>query len=93
MRIIGHIEHPDLKITIFKADNRTSVKFENEGYEQTYKLGIDDRMSDAEAVRRWIDAEFLAGVAEQFQAMHSRRLGAYRRAFPPEPNATFEEII
>ena len=43
MRIIGQIEHPDLKITVFKSDNRISVKFENEGYEQIFKLGADER--------------------------------------------------
>ena len=34
MRILGYLEHPTLKITVFKMDNRISVKFENSLYEQ-----------------------------------------------------------
>ena len=93
MRIIGHIEHPDIKITVFKSDNRVSIKFENEGYEQTYKLGTDERSSTVEGVRQWVDAGFVADVLKQLQAMHHSRLGAYRRAFPPEADMAFEEII
>lgn len=93
MRIIGQIEHPDLKITVFKSDNRISVKFENEGYEQTYKLGTDERSSSLEAVRQWVDAGFIAEVLHQMQAMHRSRLAAFVRAFPAPVDSPFEEII
>ena len=32
MRIVGDIEHPRLKITVFKNDGRFSLKFENGKY-------------------------------------------------------------
>ena len=93
MRIIGHIEHPHLKITVFKMDNRLSVKFENAGYEQTYKLGLDERLESFEDVQKLVDAAFTAQVLAQFQQMHQTRIAAYARAFPVDNQAFFEEII
>lgn len=93
MRIIGHIEHPHLKITVFKMDNRVSVKFENTQYEQTFKLGDDDRFSSMEAIQKWADAAFLEQVLDHFRQMHLAKISAVARAFPPEGDTVFEEII
>lgn len=93
MRIIGHIEHPVLKITVFRSDNRISVKFENEGYEQTYKLGADERLNDLESIRKWIDFQLLEEILERMRQMHRGKLGALLRAFPPDGPPEFEEII
>lgn len=93
MRIIGQIEHPDLKITVFKSDNRISVKFENEGYEQIFKLGTDERLNDVESIRNWADPVFLEEVLMRMQQMHRSRLSALVRAFPTEMTSEFEEII
>ena len=93
MRAIGHIDHPDLKITVFKSDERISVKFENEGSEQTFKLGTDERVNTLEAVRQWVDSTLLQDIMTQFQAMHRCRLAAFLRAFPAEADMGFEEII
>ncbi len=93
MRIIGQIEHPTLKITVFKMNERISVKFENEGYEQTFKLGQDDRLATLEGVRHWVDAILLEQVQITFQHLHHARLAALDRAFPPAQAIIFEEII
>ena len=93
MRIIGQIEHPSLKITVFKMNERISVKFENEGYEQTFKLGQDDRLARLESVQQWVDAGMLEQVQITFQQMHRTRLAALDRAFPPAETPVFEEII
>lgn len=93
MRIIGEIEHPSLKITVFKMNERLSVKFENEGYEQTFKLGQDDRLASLEGVRLWVDPALLEQVQNTFQHMHRNRLSALDRAFPPAQGIVFEEII
>lgn len=93
MRIIGQIDHPVLKITVFRSDNRISVKFENEGYEQTYKLGADERLSDVESIRKWADPLLLDEILERMQQMHRGKLGALLRAFPPDGSAEFEDII
>ena len=93
MRVIGDIPHPHLKITVFKTGERLSLKFENEGYEQTYKFGVDERVSNLAAVQRLVDADFLEAVLQQMQAMHQVRMAAFARVFPPAEGADFEEII
>lgn len=93
MRIIGTIDHPVLKITVFKMDNRLSVKFENALYEQTYKFGQDDRVSNLEAVQQLVDAAFIGEVQQQMQAMHRNRLSAMAKHFPVAEEQPFEEII
>jgi len=93
MRIIGQIEHPQLKITVFKMDNKISVKFENSQYEQTFKLGEDERLAGMEGVEHLIDAQFMEQVQSNFRAMHQIRLTGYARAFPQQHEADFEAII
>ncbi len=93
MRIIGQIDHPTLKISVFKNDNRTFLKFENGVSEITYKLGDDDRFKTTEAIQQIVDAPLLDAVNDQFRAMHTARLAAIARAFPAENTAEFETII
>ncbi|MBK7870450.1 MAG: hypothetical protein IPJ74_07085 [Saprospiraceae bacterium] len=52
MRIIGYIEHPVLKITVFKMDNKISIKFESGLYEQTYKFRSGDTISNLGDVKK-----------------------------------------
>lgn len=92
MRIIGNIEHPILKISVFKADNRVSVKFETALYEQTFKLGDDERFASIEAVKEWVDAQLLEDVLAGFRQMHAARLSVEKRKFPATEEH-FEEII
>lgn len=94
MRVIDSIPHPQMKITVFRMENRVSVKFENEGYEQTFKFGDDERFNLPEAVRRWADDGVFDRVLEGFRHMHGTRLAADSRAFPSEAGSLeFEEII
>ncbi|MBP6827357.1 MAG: hypothetical protein KA165_12415 [Saprospiraceae bacterium] len=93
MRIIGHIEHPDIKITVFKMDNRVSVKFENTLYEQTFKLGMDERTASMEAIQKLIDARFTDQVSDIFRQMHQTRIAGFKRAFPAGEDTGLEEII
>lgn len=93
MRIVGQIDHPSLKISIFKNDGRSFVKFETSLYEQTYKLGDDERFSTVEGVQKWVDDLLLEKVMETFRFMHSTRLEAMARQFPAPFEGSFEVII
>lgn len=94
MRVIGYVEHPAFKISIFKNDGRISVKFENEQYEQTFKLGEDERFASVENVQKWVDQELIDKVSAGFRLMHEARLQATGRAFPSAMALpVFEEII
>ena len=44
MRVIGNIDHPILKITAFKMDNKLSIKFESGLFEQTYKFRESEQL-------------------------------------------------
>ena len=93
MRAIGQIEHPNLKITVFKNEGRTSVKFETPLYEQTFKLGDDDRFSSLEGIQALVDRYMIERVLEGFRFMHGIRLEALNRTFPANSSEMFEEII
>lgn len=74
MRILGYVEHPVYKITVFKMDNRVVLKLENERYEQVYKLGDDERLGTLQQVKALIDTPFLERVTQVFQLMHQNRM-------------------
>lgn len=93
MRIIGTIPHPTLRISVFKNDNRLSVKFENPQYEITYKLGEDERFRTADDVAAWIDAPLLEQVEMTFRQMHQARLEALSRHFTAGKQEEFDHII
>jgi hypothetical protein len=93
MRIIGYIEHPILKITIFKMDNKISVKLESGLYEQTYKFRDSEHIQGVEGVKKLVDADFCKEVLQLFNQMHSIQNQAFTRTFPQQDDVEFEEII
>jgi hypothetical protein len=92
MRIIGNIEHPVFKITVFKHDNRVSVKLESGLYEQTYKFRDGEGIDKAEDVEKLLDAPFLESVEGMLSMMHSARIHALNRQHA-QSEESFEEII
>lgn len=93
MRIIGHIEHPVLKITIFKMDNKLSVKFESGQFEQTYKFRESEELSDFESMQKLVDEHFTEFVMEELERMHRAKNAALGRFLPKAGAQGFEEII
>lgn len=93
MRIIGYIEHPNLKITIFKMNNRLSVKFESGLYEETYKFRESEEISSLEHIKKIVDADFLCIVERNLAAMHQTKMAALSRYLPAEEEEEFAEII
>lgn len=69
MRIAGEIKHPEWKITLFKMDNRFSVKFEQGQLEQTYKFRSGDFIQSVHDVRKLITPDFIEKVGEVFAQM------------------------
>ncbi len=92
MRIEGYLEHPILKITVFKMDNRFSVKFETRNYEQTYKLRMGNGMDTFENVKKWVDDEMKENVLSHFNLMHQLSLQQYLKMEPSDEDE-FEDII
>lgn len=93
MRIVGYIEHPILKITVFKMDNKYSVKFESGLYEQTYKFRSGDAIERLEDIEKIVDSAFCEEVLQQLNAMHRIKNQAMARVLTPGETDEFEEII
>jgi hypothetical protein len=92
MRIIGSIDHPKYKITLFKTNDRFSVKFEDGVLEQSYRFRGEARLNHAADLRQLIDAAFLRDVAATFTRMHQQRRAVLQRQLPPE-ESEFDTII
>lgn len=69
MRIVGEINRPECKVTIFHWNERYLVKFEIGMYEQTYKID-EYEVADEEAVKALINEAFITKVMARFDAMH-----------------------
>ena len=93
MRIIGNIDHKDLKITVFKMDNKLSIKFESGLYEQTYKFRSGDQMESFEDVKAIVDDQFCAPVIEALNQMHKIKMDAIMRNQSLNMEEEFDEII
>ena len=93
MRIIGYVEHPSLKITLFKTESRLSIKFESGFYEQTYKFRVTEGLETAADLKKLVDADFMEAVNEQFAQLHQIKLQALSRHMPPKREDEFETII
>lgn len=92
MRIEGYIEHPNMKITVFKMDNRYSVKFETANYEQTYKLRTGGLFNSLADVQNWADDRFKHNVLEHFNTMHELAMTRNAELSQFDENE-FEKII
>lgn len=93
MRIVGDIQHPTLKITVFKNDNRFSVKFEDGHVEQTYKFDDGQGVESLPDVKRQIDAALLQKVEKGIEEMKIARLMTLKRNSLETESDEFEEII
>jgi hypothetical protein len=94
MRIIGYIEHPVLKISVFKMEHKFSVKFESGFAEQIYKFRQDDNIQHLKDIQNLIDEAFIQKVESILQIMHQERSDLLERKFPQTiDNESFEEII
>lgn len=68
MRVIGEIDHSEVKITIFHWNNKYLVKFERGLLEQTYKFSEFDVAGESE-IKEMIDEAFIKKVLERFAEM------------------------
>jgi hypothetical protein len=93
MRIIGNIEHPQFKVTVFRMDGRTTLKYESPLYEVSFKLGEDERFSNLEGVQKWAHSGLNERIAAIFQQMHQLFLETQVAAFPEDGAENFDEIV
>lgn len=93
MRIIGYIEHPQLKITVFKMNNKLSVKFESGLYEQTYKFRESEDLKNIEQMKHLVDNQLIIQVEQGLAQMHQIKNQALSRYLPPVEDNEFDTLI
>lgn len=86
MRVIGYIEHPTLKITVFETDTRYPVQFEIVGYAQIYRFRRGDQLANLGDVRKLIDSEFCNHVAAEMLRMRQGENQLWQRFEAKYPN-------
>jgi hypothetical protein len=93
MRVIGYIKHPQLKITVFKMEERFTLKFENELFEQAYKLRASEQIQSLEDIERLVDETFIQDVMQSMQNMNKNRLRGLSNMQTQSTDEGFETII
>jgi hypothetical protein len=93
MRILGEINHPTLKITVFKNDGKCSVKFEAGLLEQIYKFRDDERLQTFEDIQNIVDEVFIQKTEEILRGMLDARMQALGRNLPKLNEDEFDVIL
>jgi len=93
MRIIGYVEHPTLKITVFYMNNRISVQFESGSFSQIYKIREQDEIKTIGDVQGLVDEDFINAVLKEMMTMNQIQNAAFSRFLSSEEEEEFEEII
>ena len=93
MRIVGTIDHPTLKITVFKMDEKFSIKFENGLLEQTYKIRAGSEINSFEDIQKMVDAKWISSIMQTLQQMNQSKLEATARFLVVNDEAEFDNII
>lgn len=78
MRIIGTIDHPVIKISIFSWNEKYIVKAEAGFFEQSYKFRQDD-FKDIEQLKEFFDELMMQQLHETFKKMSADASSAAKR--------------
>ena len=92
MRIIAEFEKNGIKITVFKMNERLSVKFEDNLLEQTFKFRDGSGIEKTEDVMQLLDDEFMNSVKAGFISMNESRFQALEKLWK-NTGEDFPEII
>ena len=92
MRIIGEFDIDNFKITVFKMNERISIKFETNLLEQTYKFRDGSAINNMEDVKRFCSPDTIEKLTESFANMASIRSTSLMSMFESEEDM-FDEII
>jgi len=73
MRIIGEFDADQIKVTVFKMNERISLKFEYNLLEQTYKFRDGSGISSMEDIRDYCNQNTIDQVSRIFKNMAEAR--------------------
>ncbi|MEE9374196.1 MAG: hypothetical protein V3V00_14175 [Saprospiraceae bacterium] len=92
MRIIKELQIKDVNITIFKMEQKFTLKLEWQRMEQVFKLDGREGIEDVNNVIDVIDKEFIENVQSVFQSMLKNR-NERLKALQEVEDEEFPEII
>lgn len=93
MRILGYIENKPCKITVFQLDHKFAIKFEDNLYEQTYKMRMSDEISGMKEISALVDDQMIGLVMNRFIEMHRNLEDAKIRNIQMNEEDEFDEIL
>jgi len=68
MRIIGHIPHPKITITVFSMNDKYQIQFEAGPMIQTFKL-LHTEAEGIEGIKKILDDAFMQKINDRFNEM------------------------
>ena len=74
MRIVGHVAHPYLKITIFQLDQKYTLKLEDRFFEHSYKFMSEELPDGVNSIHKIVNDDFLNNTMEFFKQMMGNRI-------------------
>lgn len=77
MRVVKQIPHPEFKITVFGTEQYFYIEIEAGPMKQAYKLP-KDKAKNLDAVQKWLNEDFLAGVHRIFEEMYTIHIKSIR---------------
>lgn len=92
MRIIGEFDKGPVKVTVFKMNERISVKFEYHLMEQTYKFRDGSGIESIQDVTRFCSDSLMKNITDIFRNMEQTKLAGLQEDQEKNPLFDFEII-
>lgn len=73
MRIIGDIPHSTLKITVFKMNDKVSIKLEKHLTEIILKFRDGGEVMDLSTAQRYLTPSFLRDIEQDLEKINTRK--------------------
>ncbi len=93
MRIVKELEKNGFKISIFKMDNKYSVKLEKNLIEQIYKFRVDEKLENVDDIEKLLDVSFMLKAESIFISIQENKLSTLERNYPTHESESFDKII
>jgi CHASE3 domain sensor protein len=92
MRIIGEFDKGPVKVTVFKMNERISVKYEYHLMEQTYKFRDGSGIENLQDVIRFSNDDFMQKIKDIFHTMEQAKSENLAQGEEADPLYEFEII-
>lgn len=92
MRIVDTFDIDGILVSVFKMDNKISVKFESNGLEQTYKFRDGSPINNPEDVKKWMNEAVISKIKTTFASMALTRTAGFE-AWIASENSGFIDIL